>query len=259
MVLTFLSDYGLDDDYVGVCHGVMATIAPDVRVIDLSHAIPRLDVRRGALVLARALAFTPPGVHVAVVDPGVGSARRAVAVRVADDDRVLVGPDNGLLWPATQRFGGVRAAVEISASRHRLQPVSATFHGRDLFAPVGAALAAGAPWHEAGEAIDGASLVALDLPGATVTPGRIDAHVLAVDHFGNIGLDVEHDTAGAVGADLRVNGTPAVHVHTFADTPRGALVLYRDSFGTLSLAVNQGSAAQQLDLTLDADVRIEWS
>jgi S-adenosyl-L-methionine hydrolase (adenosine-forming) len=256
MVLTFLSDYGLDDDYVGVCHGVMATIAPGVRVIDLSHAIPRLDVRRGALVLARALAFTPPGVHVAVVDPGVGSARRAVAIAVAGEQRVLVGPDNGLLWPAAQRFGGARAAIEISASRHRLQPVSATFHGRDLFAPVGAALAAGAPFHQAGEAIDVASLVALDLPRAGVAPGRIDAHVLAVDHFGNIRLDATHDTFGA---GLRVNDAPAVNVRTFAEAASGALVLYRDSFGTLSLAVNQGSAAERLGLTLDADVRIEWS
>src|SRR3954449_13015018 len=141
--VTFLSDYGLADEFVGVCHAVIARIAPEARVIDLSHGIPRHDVRSGALVLARALPYAPPGVHLAVVDPEVGARRRAVALLTAEEERLLVGPDNGLLMPAAERFGGVLEAVEISTSPWRLEPVSATFHGRDLFAPVAARLAGG--------------------------------------------------------------------------------------------------------------------
>src|SRR5919202_6328851 len=129
--ITFLSDYGLADEFVGVVHGVIARICPEARVIDLGHGIPRQDVQAGALALARALPFVPAGVHLAVVDPEVGARRRAVALQVADEDRLLVGPDNGLLMPAAERFGGAIEAVEISASPWRLQPVSATFHGRD--------------------------------------------------------------------------------------------------------------------------------
>src|SRR3954453_7293044 len=106
-VITFLSDYGHDDDFVGVCHGVIARIAPDARILDVTHGIPRHDVRSGALVLRRALPFFPPGVHVAVVDPEVGAERRAIAIRTAEEDRILVGPDNGLLLPAAKGFGAV--------------------------------------------------------------------------------------------------------------------------------------------------------
>ena len=128
-VITFLSDYGHDDEFVGVCHGVMARIAPDAHVIDVSHGIERHDVRSGALVLRRALPYFPPGVHLAVVDPEVGGERRAVAVRTAEDDRILVGPDNGLLALAIERFGGAVEAVDVARSPHRLEPTSATFHG----------------------------------------------------------------------------------------------------------------------------------
>src|SRR5215203_4698191 len=162
--LTFLSDYGHGDDFVGVCHAVVARIAPDARVIDITHGIERHDVRTGAMVLRNTLPFAPAGVHLAVVDPGVGTERRAVAVRCAEEDRVLVGPDNGLLSLAWELLGGVVEAVDISRSRHRLEPLSATFHGRDLFAPVGAALAAGEPFPEAGDPIDPAELTALELP-----------------------------------------------------------------------------------------------
>lgn len=148
-VITFLSDYGLLDEFVGICHAVIARRCPPARVIDLTHAIPRHDVRAGAVVLAAAVPFLPPGVHLAVVDPGVGAegahGRRAVALRTADGDRLLVGPDNGLLMPAAARLAGVSEAVDIGASPERLEPVSRTFHGRDIFAPVAAALAGGAP------------------------------------------------------------------------------------------------------------------
>src|SRR4051794_3966480 len=142
-VLTFLSDYGLLDEFVGVCHGVIARIAPEVRVIDISHGVQRHDVRSGALMLRGALPYMPAGVHLGVVDPDVGGRRRAIALRTAEDDRILVGPDNGLLMLAAERLGGVVEAIDIGRSPHRLEPVSATFHGRDIFSPVAATLAAG--------------------------------------------------------------------------------------------------------------------
>src|SRR3954453_4399173 len=140
-LVTFLSDYGLDDEFVGVVHAVIARVAPDVRVIDVTHGIARHDVRAGALVLRDALPYMPPGVHLAVVDPEVGGRRRAVALACAEEERILVGPDNGLLTLAAERFGGVIEAIDIGHSPPRLEPVSATFHGRDLFAPVAARLA----------------------------------------------------------------------------------------------------------------------
>jgi S-adenosylmethionine hydrolase len=261
MVLTFLSDYGLDDDFVGVCHAVMAGGAPGVRVIDLTHAIPRQDVRRGAQVLRRGLPFAPAGVHVAVVDPGVGSARRAVAIRVAEAGRVLVGPDNGLLWPAAQRFGGAVEAIDIGASRHCLQPVSATFHGRDVFAPVAAALAAGAPFADAGAPLDVGELVALELARGRVAAGRIEAHAVGIDHFGNVGLDLERLGADgpALGTELRVNGEPAVRARTFADVAPGGLLLYVSSYDTPTLGVNLGSAAERLRLGDGDAVTVTWA
>src|ERR687891_89181 len=169
--ITFLSDYGYEDEFAGVCRAVIAGIAPEARVIDLTHAVPRRDVRGGAIALVDSLPYAPAGVHLAVVDPGVGTERRPVAVRVAAEDRVLVGPDNGLLWPAIEEFGGAVETVDVSGSRFRLEPVSATFHGRDLFAPVAAAVALGASLAEAGEAIGPESLTGLVLPPARVVAG----------------------------------------------------------------------------------------
>jgi S-adenosylmethionine hydrolase len=160
-VITFLSDYGLDDDFVGVCHGVIARIAPEARVIDVSHGVPRHDIRSGALMLRRALPYFPAGVHLAVVDPEVGAARRAVALRTAEEGRLMVGPDNGLMSLAAMRFGGVIEAVDLVRSPFRLEPTAATFHGRDIFAPIAAHLAAGTPLAEAGDPLDPGELVRL--------------------------------------------------------------------------------------------------
>ena len=259
-VVTFLSDYGLDDDFVGVCHGVIARIAPQVRVIDVTHGIARHDVRAGALVLRRALPFMPAGVHLAVVDPGVGSQRRAVALRVADENRLLVGPDNGLLMAAAEPLGGVVEAVDVGRSPLRLEPVSASFHGRDVFAPVAAQLAAGVPLAEAGEALDPAQLVALELPRAQRTGDGLVAHVLQADRYGNVVLDVEHaQLAGSgvrLGRAVTVNGERALYAMTFADVPAGGLLLYEDGYRTLALAVNRGSALAALGLDLDDEVLI---
>src|SRR3954463_7296952 len=178
--ITFLTDYGLEDDFVGVCHAVMARIAPGVRVVDLTHGIDRHDIRAGALVLRRALPYAQPGVHLAVVDPEVGAQRRAIALRTAEEDRLLVGPDNGLLSLAAQRFGGIAEIVDVARSPHRLEPVSATFHGRDIFAPVAAHLALGAPPMDAGDPIDADEITRLDMPLAFLEDCGLFAHAVGV-------------------------------------------------------------------------------
>jgi S-adenosyl-L-methionine hydrolase (adenosine-forming) len=259
-VVTFLSDYGLEDEFVGVVHAVIARVAPDARVIDLTHGIARHDVRAGALALRRALPFAPPGVHLAVVDPEVGGRRRGVAVRCAGEERVLVGPDNGLLMPAAERFGGVAEAIDLERSPWRLEPVSATFHGRDVFAPVAGRLAAGAELGDGGEPLDPAALVRLDLPTPRVEGGVLVAHVLGFDHFGNALLDAAHPELSGTGLKLgrpvSVNGRRATYVSTFADVPSGELLVYEDASRTLALAVNRGSARDELSLHADDDVRV---
>jgi S-adenosylmethionine hydrolase len=254
--ITFLSDYGYDDEFAGVCRAVIARIAPDAAVIDLTHGIDRHAVAAGAAVLANALPFAPPGVHLAVVDPEVGSARRGVAVRTGSDERLLVGPDNGLLWPAIERLGGVADAVDVSLSTFRLQPVSATFHGRDVFAPVAAHLARGAKLREAGGEIDPQSLARLEPTEPVIEAERVVAHVAAIDRYGNVGLDLAGRHLPQTGLKLgrpltvEVHGRPrpAVFTSTFADVPPGELILFEDSHRALALAVNRGSAAEALDL-----------
>jgi S-adenosylmethionine hydrolase len=261
-VVSFLSDYGLADDFVGVCHGVIASICPQARVIDISHNVPRHDVRAGAILLRGSLPYMPDGVHLAVVDPDVGAARRAVALRVAADDRLLVGPDNGLLMPAAEAFGGVVEAIDISHSEFRLEPVSATFHGRDLFAPVAAQLVRGAPLADAGIPLDVSELVPLPLPGSSVSGGVLTAHVLYVDHFGNAQLSVGHEDLAGVGLRLGrpvevivgVEHHDAMFGRTFADVPSGGLLVYEDAHRALALAVGKGSAAERLGIGPDDPV-----
>src|SRR5271154_5019006 len=203
-VITFLSDYGLLDEFVGVCHGVMARRCPNARVIDLTHAIPLHEVRSGAIVLRSALPFLPAGVHLAVVDPGVSAvgrhARRAVALRTAEHDHLLVGPDNGLLLPAAERLGGVAEAVDIGESPERLEPVSRTFHGRDIFAPVAAALAAGEPLSSLGDPLPVDQLRRIGLSSAQMGDGVLTVHVLRSDTFGNLILDAANEQLIALGA-----------------------------------------------------------
>jgi len=258
--ITFLSDYGHADDFVGVCHGVMARIAPDARILDVSHGVPRHDVRSGAMILRRALPYFPPGVHLAVVDPEVGGDRGAIALRTGEEDRILVGPDNGLLSLAARRFGGAVEAVDLTRSRYRLEPTSATFHGRDIFAPITAHLAAGAPLATAGDPIDPDEIISLDMPLAHAEGDELVAHAITFDRFGNVTLDVEHEELSMFGLKLghpiSVNGVHAVYATTFADVPKGRLLVYEDAYRTLALAVNRGSAAEQLQLELDAEVRI---
>lgn len=262
-VITFLSDYGLHDEFVGVCHAVIASICPTARVIDISHHVPRHDVRTGALMLQAAVPFAPVGVHLAVVDPDVGAQRRAVALRVAHG-RLLVGPDNGLLSLVAQRCGGVVEAVDISASRLRLEPVSATFHGRDIFAPVAAGLASGRQLADAGAPCDPGELVQLNLPEPEIREQHILAHAILIDGFGNVALNVDHDQLKSAGLKLgqrvalHCGGTrhEAQYARTFADVAAGELLVYEDAARRLAVAVSRGDAAKRLGLTLDVELRI---
>ncbi|MGH2850921.1 MAG: SAM hydrolase/SAM-dependent halogenase family protein [Solirubrobacteraceae bacterium] len=265
--VSFLSDYGRVDEFVGVCHGVIARRAPDARVIDLTHSIPRHDVRAGALVLRSTLAYSPAEIHLAVVDPEVGAvganARRAVALRTAAGP-LLVGPDNGLLMPAAEWLGGAIEALDIGRSPERLEPVSATFHGRDIFAPVAAALAAGAPLAGVGEPLPVEELRVLELSVAQLLDGALLTHVLRCDHFGNLILDASHEqlreTGIPLGAALCVevagNVHPARYVSTFADVLPGELLLYEDAQLMAALAVNRGSAAALLAVQRDSELLV---
>jgi S-adenosylmethionine hydrolase len=198
-----------------------------------------------------------------VVEPQVGTERRAVAVRCADD-RLLVGPDNGLLSLAWERAGGVVEAADVSRSPFRLEPVSATFHGRDVFAPVGARLAAGAELLEAGEPLDPAELRDLPLPQASVGDGMATAHAILIDRYGNVALNMGHaeliELGLPIGSRARVSAAgreaEAVVVQTFADVPEGQLLLYEDAWGSLALAVNRGDAAATLGVGVDDEVRV---
>jgi S-adenosyl-L-methionine hydrolase (adenosine-forming) len=265
-VITFLSDYGLADEFVGICHGVMAAICPEARVIDLTHGVPRHDVRAGALILRGALPFTPTGaVHLAVVDPDVGARRRAVALRAADE-RLLVGPDNGLLWLAAEASGGVVEAIDIARSPLRLEPVSATFHGRDIFAPVAAYLAGGRPVSEVGEPCDPDGLVRLELPRPRfLDGGALEANAVYIDGFGNVQLNVEHEelarTALKLGRAVELELSPgtvhrATFARTFADVEPDGLLLYEDAARRLAVAVSHGDAARRLGIAVNDPVRI---
>jgi S-adenosyl-L-methionine hydrolase (adenosine-forming) len=264
VVITFLTDFGLQDDFVGTCHGVVATIAPDARVIDITHGVRPGHVIQGAIVLANTLPYMPAGVHLAVVDPGVGSGRRALALR-DKEGRLHVGPDNGLLLPAADRFGGVAEAHELANADYSLQPVSRTFHGRDLFSPAAAHLAAGVALDELGPPVDPDELVRVELPKPEVGQNRIRATVLGVDRFGNIALNLRRDQleqldlAAGTRVELTSRGERffAVSARTFADAPRGSLILYEDSYGSLALAVSRGSASQLLRVEEGAEIVLD--
>ena len=261
--ITFLSDYGYSDEFAGVCRAVMARICPGSRIIDITHGVLRHAVRQGAILLANSLPHAEPGIHLAVVDPGVGSERRPVALRTGED-RILVGPDNGLLAPATAALGGAREAVDLSESPFRQQPVTATFHGRDLFAPVSARLAAGATLQEAGEPLEPSTLSVLELPRPRIYPDRVVAHVLFRDGFGNLTLDIEQtdlaatflEPGGRVLVEAGRNRVTVPFAHTFSDVGEGRGLLYEDSVHSLALAINRDSAADLLGLEPDDEVTL---
>jgi len=261
--ITFLSDFGLKDDFVGTCHGVMKRIAPETQIIDITHGIPPQAVLQGAMVLANTVPFMPDGIHLAVVDPGVGTSRRAVVLRDVTG-RLYVGPDNGLLVPAAERQGGIEAARELTSPEYRLPSVSATFHGRDVFAPAAAHLAHGVELDELGPPLDPQTLVRLDLPRPEVGRQRLRATVLYVDRFGNVQLNLSREHLEAVGFSP---GTKielvfplaqyyAITARTFADARPGDLILYEDSYGNIALALRGGDAASMLSAMPGEELRI---
>ncbi len=260
--ITFLTDFGLQDDFVGVCRGVMRKIARDAEIIDLTHGIAPQAIQQGALVLARALPYLPVAVHLAVVDPGVGSGRRAVALRTGSG-RVFVGPDNGLLTVAADG-DGIESVRSLTNPRYHLEPVSRTFHARDVFSPVAAYLAAGAHFHDLGEEVDPAALVRLDLPIASIEHDELVARVVDVDRFGNLQLNADRREIEALGlvpgvrVELRLTLTPyyAVVAETYADAVRGELILYEDSYGSFAIAINGGDASALTEARAGDEVRV---
>jgi S-adenosyl-L-methionine hydrolase (adenosine-forming) len=248
--ITFLTDFGLQDDFAGVCRGVIKRIAPDVQVIDITHGIAAQNVMQGALVLARSIPFMPVAVNLAVVDPGVGGDRRAVAIRT-DDERVFVGPDNGLLSLAAAA-ASVVSVRSLTNPAYHLDRVSSTFHARDVFAPVAAHVADGASFDDLGDEVDPATLVRIELPEPVVGSTRIVATVLGVDHFGNLQLNFGAEHVEAAGLELgdrvelefTASSYYAVVAGTFVDARRGDLLLYEDSYGAYSIAISSGDASK---------------
>ena len=249
--ITLTTDYGLSDGFVAAVHGVLGQRAPGVRVLDVTHLVPPGDIVRGAAVLAQTVVYLPPAVHVAVVDPGVGTPRRGLAIETPNG--LLVGPDNGLLISAAAALGGIGRAAELTNDSWLAEAISATFHGRDVFAPVAARLATGAPLDDAGPVIDAADLVRLPDPVVVVAEGSVEAEVLLVDRFGNVQLAAPANVLASLPDELTVGGMPATKASTFAEVPQGQLVAFGDSAGMLALAINGGRAVVALSV-LPGDV-----
>jgi S-adenosyl-L-methionine hydrolase (adenosine-forming) len=254
--ICFLSDFGLADDFVGTCKGVMLSIAPGVSVVDLTHEVPGFGVEVGAEILQHGTRYMPEdAIYLAVVDPGVGTERRALALRT-ESGALMVGPDNGLLVPAASSLGGDSEVVLLTNERYQVHPVSNTFHGRDVFAPAAAHLAAGVALSEFGEAADPSSLTRFSLPDAEERGTEEDgltARIIAIDRYGNARLSIMQEESGLeYGAELKVDageGAMSVrYVETFGSAKAGELVLVPDSHWRLSLTVNKGNAARALGL-----------
>ncbi len=266
--VSFLSDYGTVDEFVGVVHSVIRDLAPHARVIDLTHGVPPFDVRAGSLALARSIGYVASGVVLAVVDPGVGTARRAIAVEVADGEGVLVGPDNGLLAPAVAMAGGAGRTVEITNPEQRLASPGDTFAGRDIFAPAVAFLCNGGDLTELGPEVDADLLI----PGVVALPQsddtRVIAQVLWVDRYGNAQLNVGPDDLPAgFGERIELRCASAtdatggavrsvVRNACFAEIGGGAVGLVLDASGLLAVAMDQRSAAEELGLAAGDQVTL---
>jgi S-adenosyl-L-methionine hydrolase (adenosine-forming) len=262
MFIAFLTDFGLQDDFVGTCHGVIAQIAPEARVIDITHGIAPQAVLQGALVLRQTAPYLPVGVHLAVVDPGVGTERRPIAIRTVDG-RTFVGPDNGLLSLAADEIG-IEAVHELANADYRLPLISRTFHARDVFAPAAAHLANGVPLAELGPALPPEGLMRVDVPEPDLGLAQASATVLAIDRFGNVSLNLRRaqvDELGIAAGDsvevrLTFDRYYALVTETFAAAPSGELILYEDSYGYITLAISQGSAASLTGVSPGDEIRI---
>jgi hypothetical protein len=259
--VTFLSDYGRVDEFVGVVHSVIRSLAPGVTVIDLTHDVPPYDVRAAGLTLARSAQYLCPGVVLAIVDPGVGTDRRGVAVEVGDGTSVLIGPDNGVLAPAVALCGGASRAVALTNPDYQLPAPGPTFAGRDVFAPAAAHLCNGVALTELGEEIDPVSLLPGVLPITHEDEGALVAEVLWIDRYGNAQLNVDPAEIESFGerVRLRFHGEQrtARRVQTFGELSAGEIGLIVDSYGLVAIVVNRHSAAQELGLHPSSEVRLE--
>ena len=263
-VIGFLTDFGLDGA-AAICRGVMLSIARDSQIVDICHTVPKYAIADGAYLLRTAVPWLPVGIHVAVVDPGVGTERRPIGLLTARGD-VLLGPDNGLLLPAAERLGGIVDQRLLANRAWALSATSSTFHGRDIFAPIGAHLALGKAFDVVGPALDRDGLVALDLPAPTVEAGRLSTGIAYVDSFGNLRLaGTVADLTTALGKiepgtilELDLDGARerASWHRTFGDVAAGELLVYEDSSGDLAIAVSSGSAARRLGTITGAGIGI---
>lgn len=261
--VTFLSDYGLTDEFVGVCHGVIARTAPEVRVIDITHGIKPQDVMEGAMVLAQSVQYMPTAVHLAVVDPGVGSDRLPVIITTKNGS-LLVGPNNGLLTLAAERLGAAVSCIKIENPAFMLPQVSKSFHGRDIFAPAAAHLALGVAPSDFGGEIALADLVKLTIAEARRHDDHYHVMVLHVDRFGNLQLNVTPKELADLGLtpgsllEVRVEGhrSMVAYESAYSAVPAGDFVVTEDSYGLLAVAVNRGSAAERLGASLGSSVII---
>jgi S-adenosylmethionine hydrolase len=242
---------------------VIKRIAPDVQIVDLTHGIPPQNVLHGALVLAKSLEYVPSGVHLAVVDPGVGTARRPLVLEDGEG-RLYVGPDNGLLVPAAEQAGGIEAAHELANADYALDNVSRTFHGRDLFSPAAAHLAKGVALEELGPPLAVDALARLDIPTPDVGENRIRATVLYIDRFGNVQLNLRREhleqaevvPGTTVEVELALERYYAVAARTFADARKGDVILYEDSYRNIALALSGGNVAELFGAAPGQEVRI---
>jgi S-adenosylmethionine hydrolase len=266
--ISLLSDWGERDPSAAICRGVILGIAPDALIVDITHKVKKYNIRHGALMLWCALPYLPIGAHLAVIDPGVGTSRRPIALETARGD-YLIGPDNGLLLPGADRLGGVVCAHVIENVQYRLPVVSSTFHGRDMFAPAAAHLSLGVPLDAIGPSIEPSELVAIDWPPVVVRPGELETTVIYRDTFGNVKLagltaDLLDAIEGLAHGDevelrfsrgwrkrLTVRWSP-----TFGDVPVGEYLLCEDSYGRLCIAQNQGDAASTLPLAEGTTVSV---
>ena len=256
--VSLLTDFGARDASAAICRAVILGICRDVEVLDITHEVRKYSIRDGALALWCALPYLPRGTHVGVVDPGVGTERRPIAIRTARGD-ILIGPDNGLLPPGADRLGGIDEVRELANPEYRLPVVTSSFHGRDIFAPAAAHLAAGVPFAELGPRFDPASLTPSPLPSPVrLADGGLRTEIVYVDTFGNVKLSaLAQDLATALGMassrrfDITIDNGERLQlpwVLTFGEVAHGQALLYEDSYGRLCIAVNQGSAADRLGL-----------
>ena len=265
--VSMLTDWGARDPSAAICHGVVLSIVPDAQIVDISHEVEKYNIRHGALMLWCALPFLPIGAHMAVIDPGVGTTRRPIAIEVARGD-ILVGPDNGLLLPGADRLGGIMRVHMVDNIQYRLPVLTSTFHGRDLFAPAAAHLALGVPLDAIGPEVDPADLVTIDWPPVVVRPDELETTVIYRDTFGNLKLagltadlldalpGIEHGGRVEVTVSGRKRPLTMPWAPTFGNVRVGEYVFFEDSYGRLCIAQNQGNAGQSLNIEEGAKITV---